>query len=69
MEQKKTGETIVHSKTVGLMKSLSPTTESRISPQFPVITNFDRSTGEFLFAERRRMKIFWPNRYVNASYE
>ena len=43
--------------------------ESRINlVKFPVIANFKRSTGEILFAERRRMKIFRPNRYANASF-
>ena len=31
--------------------------------------NFTRLTEEFLFAERRRLKTFWLNRYGNASYE
>ena len=39
-----------------------------IYPNLPVIVDFKRSTGEFLFAVRRRVKIFCPNRYVNASY-
>ena len=34
-----------------------------------MIAHFWRSTREFLFADRRRMKIFRPHRYVNASYE
>ena len=55
VEQKKTGKTIVHSKTVALMNSLSPTTESRISPQFPVITNFER--GIFACREKKNEDI------------
>ena len=43
--------------------------KSWINPKLPVITNFKTYTGEFLFAKRRRMRIFLPNRYVNASYE
>ena len=43
--------------------------ESRITPKLPVNANFERSAEEFLLAERKRMKIFQPNRYVNASYE
>ena len=31
---------------------------------FPVIANFQWSTGEFLFAERWPMKISWSNGYV-----
>ena len=40
--------------------------ESWITPKFPVIANFKRSTGDFLFTERRLMKKFQPNtdRYV-----
>ena len=45
--------------------------KSWINPKFPVIrpTNFKTYTGEFLFAERRRRRIFLSNRYLNASYE
>ena len=43
--------------------------ESWIYLDIPVIANFERSTGEFFFAERRRMNIFWLNRYLTASYE
>ena len=43
--------------------------ESQIYPNFPVIANFHRYSAEFLFSERRRMKIFRSNGYVNASYE
>ena len=35
----------------------------------PWLLNFQRYAEEFLFAEWRQMKIFQPNRYVNASYE
>ena len=38
--------------------------ESRINPKFPVTANC-----KILFAERRWMKIYRPNRYVNASFE
>ena len=40
--------------------------ESWITPKFPVIANFKRSTGDFLFAERRLIKKVQPNtdRYV-----
>ena len=43
--------------------------ESRTNPKFPVTPNLKRCTDEFLFAMSRRIKIFRPNRYVNASYE
>ena len=33
-----------------------------------MIAHFKRSTGKFLFAERRGMKTFCQNKYVNASY-
>ena len=36
-------------------------TETRIDPKFPLNANFKRSTEVFLFAERRRIKIFRPN--------
>ena len=29
--------------------------------------NLKQSTGEFLFADRRQMKIFQQNRYVNIT--
>ena len=40
--------------------------ESLIHPKFQAIANFQRSTEEILLAERRRIKIFRPNRYVYA---
>ena len=41
--------------------------ESQKNPKLPVTANFKRSTEEFLFAERSRMKIFRPNRYASHS--
>ena len=32
------------------------------------LLNFQRSAGEYLFAEWRQMKIFQRNRYINASH-
>ena len=34
-----------------------------------MITNFERYTEEIFLAERRRIKLFWPNRDINSSYE
>ena len=47
----------------------SSSNKIRINPKFPVTPNFKRSAEEFLFAVRRGMEIFWPNRYVNDSDE
>mgnify|MGYP001801291196 CR=1 FL=1 len=38
-------------------------------PTYPIFLSFSKIYKELLFAERRLMKIFLPNRYVNASYE
>ena len=43
--------------------------ETQILPIFPVTVIFKRSTEDCLLEERRQMKIFCQNRYVNASYE
>ena len=37
--------------------------------ELPLTSHFKRSTEGFLFDEGRWMKIFRPNKYVNASYE
>ena len=49
------------------MNSRSP--RITINPKFFLTPNFKWSAEEFQFAERRGVEIFWPNRYVNASYE
>ena len=43
--------------------------KSWINPKSLKNANFKISTEEFLFAERRQMKILRQSRYVNASYE
>ena len=46
--------------------------ESLTNPKFPVTPNFTKSQELFLFAERRRVEIYWPNRTVvmlDMTYE
>ena len=41
--------------------------QSQTNSKFPMTAHFKRSAEEFLWAERRQMKVFWPNRYVNVN--
>ena len=53
---------------IGLAQLLA-TMISWMNPNFFVTAYFKRSTAEFLFTERRRVKIFQQERYVNTPYE
>ena len=47
---------------IASLKQLHSIMSDWINPNYPM-------TAKFLFADRRLMKLFRPNRYVNALYE